>query len=528
MNLKLSARHTVPLVSIAIFLAALLIRSRFLEFPLERDEGEYAYIGSLILQGIAPYAESYNMKMPGIYAVYALIMAAFGESIIGIKIGLTLFVCASSGFIFLIARQWLGTIGAFTAMALYSVASLLPVVQGISANSEQFLLPFALAGTWLVVAFPSMTSRVFLAGVLLGIAAIVKQHGILFSVFAGVYLLFLTDQLIFKNRLMKILLLGCGFCIPIVGTGVIMWAAGTFENFFFWTIQYALAYASQVPPVDGLKVLVLRLVTISVEAPLVMLFFALGVFVSLKRGTRQPALLAFFACSLLATVPGFYFRPHYFILLLPAICLISTVGILWSAQKLKTLYPSGDSQWTAATLVIVVLATVYFSRNLLLFAPLDQVNRIVFGANPFVESQEIAAYIHAHTSTDDRIAVLGSEPQLYFYANRRAATGYIYTYALMENQPYSKVMQEEMIEEIETSEPAMIVFVNVPNSWLVKPESDRSIFAWSAGYLEQHYNLVGQALLNPNGATIQWDKNLPEEVNLQRVGLFIYARKAVH
>ena len=61
-----------------------LIRLRLLHFPLERDEGEYAYSGQLILQGIAPYQLSYSMKLPGTAAAYALFMAIFGLSLIHI------------------------------------------------------------------------------------------------------------------------------------------------------------------------------------------------------------------------------------------------------------------------------------------------------------------------------------------------------------------------------------------------------------------------------------------------------------
>jgi len=46
-------------------------RLRLLNFPLERDEGEYAYAGQLMLQGIPPYQLAYNMKFPGTYAAYA-------------------------------------------------------------------------------------------------------------------------------------------------------------------------------------------------------------------------------------------------------------------------------------------------------------------------------------------------------------------------------------------------------------------------------------------------------------------------
>ena len=42
-------------VAIIVFGLVLAIRIRPLGIPLERDEGEYAYAGQLILQGIPPY-----------------------------------------------------------------------------------------------------------------------------------------------------------------------------------------------------------------------------------------------------------------------------------------------------------------------------------------------------------------------------------------------------------------------------------------------------------------------------------------
>src|SRR5271165_5109722 len=67
-----------------------MIRLRLLDFPLERDEGEYAYGGQLILQGIAPYQLCYSMKLPGTAAAYALFMAFFGQTPAGVHLGLLL------------------------------------------------------------------------------------------------------------------------------------------------------------------------------------------------------------------------------------------------------------------------------------------------------------------------------------------------------------------------------------------------------------------------------------------------------
>src|SRR5262245_56007927 len=93
---------------VAIFLVILLvagIRYRLRDFPLERDEGEYAYAGQLLLEGVPPYQLAYNMKLPGTYAAYAVILAVFGETPGGIHLGVILVNAASILLLFLIARK---------------------------------------------------------------------------------------------------------------------------------------------------------------------------------------------------------------------------------------------------------------------------------------------------------------------------------------------------------------------------------------------------------------------------------------
>jgi len=95
----------------------LLIRIRLLAIPVERDEGEYAYAGQLMLQGIPPYRLAYNMKFPGVYAAYALIMSIFGQTSVGIHLGLLVVNLASIVIVFLIARRLMGLIAGIAAAA---------------------------------------------------------------------------------------------------------------------------------------------------------------------------------------------------------------------------------------------------------------------------------------------------------------------------------------------------------------------------------------------------------------------------
>mgnify|MGYP003299295094 CR=1 FL=1 len=71
--------------------------------------------------------------------------------------------------------------------------------------------------------------------------------------------------------------------------------------------------------------------------------------------------------------------------------------------------------------------------------------RSMYGANPFPEALKIAEYLRNHSSPAARIAVLGSEPEIYFYAARHSATGYIYMYPLMEPQPFAERMRDRNV-----------------------------------------------------------------------------------
>jgi hypothetical protein len=107
------------------------------------------------------------------------------------------------------------------------------------------------------------------------------------------------------------------------------------------------------------------------------------------------------------------------------------------------------------------------------------VSRDRYSPNPFPESPEIARYIEANSAADDRIAVLGSEPQLFFYSKRKSATGHIYIYGLMEDQPYADLMQQEMIADIEAARPLYLVFVRVNYSWGFDDKSPKRLFRWA-------------------------------------------------
>ena len=140
---------------LALF-AALRLRMR--GFPLERDEGEYAYAGQLILQGIPPYQLEYNMKWPGTYAAYAMAMAIFGQSASGIRIGLVLVTTASALLVYFLARRLFGRAAGVAAAATQALLSISVAALGVYAHAAHFVVLPAVAGFLLLTPHPQPLS----------------------------------------------------------------------------------------------------------------------------------------------------------------------------------------------------------------------------------------------------------------------------------------------------------------------------------------------------------------------------------
>ena len=166
------------------------IRVRLRDMPLERDEGEYAYAGQLILQGIPPYKLAYNMKLPGTYFAYALGMAAFGQTVAGVHLTLLVVNGLTVIFIFLLARQLGGDLAGVIAAAGYGVMSVSPAVYGLAAHANHFVVLFAVPATWLLLKTGRDDCRgnLFISGSLYGLAFLMKQQGVCFGLFGSSFL----------------------------------------------------------------------------------------------------------------------------------------------------------------------------------------------------------------------------------------------------------------------------------------------------------------------------------------------------
>ncbi len=499
--------YAVLVVALVIFS---LVRIRLREMPLERDEGEYAYAGQLLLQGDPPYHLAYNMKLPGTYVAYAIMMAAFGQTIAGIRIGMLVVLIGNTLLTFLLGRRLFGILAGTVAAVFYTILANRLSTVSLDGHATHFIVLMALSGTLLLLHALEKQRPVefFASGIFFGLAFLMKQHGILFAVFGFFFWAWSlrNRRLNWREVRSQGGILAAGIILPYLLTCLIAWYTGVFHQFWFWTVSYGAAYEKLIKWSYGwtlFRAMIPRFAR-PINIWVIAGFGLTAVFWSRRFREQKGFILSFALFSFLAVFPGLYFRPHYFLVMYPAVALLAGVGISASYEylqrrnfsRLVTLIP-------IAFFLFSYLSALYGQRKYLFKMDARQVHREMYAGDGFPEAIAVGAYIREHTSSQDRIVVLGSEPQIYFYAQRRSATGYIYMYPLMERQKFALRMQVDMEKEIENTAPKIVVFVDTL-TWDWEPEWDASephmnILMWSRAYLDAHYDLMAEVPIE--GAT---------------------------
>jgi 4-amino-4-deoxy-L-arabinose transferase-like glycosyltransferase len=501
-----------------LLLVIFFIRFRLLNVPLERDEGEYAYMGQLILQKISPYDIAYNMKFPGVYYLYAFFMAIFGQTILGIHFGLLIVNLISITILYLIVKKLTNSFAGFIAATSFAFMSISDSVLGFAGHATNYVVVFVLLALFILLKAIENEKKIyyFLSGIIFSITPILEQPAIFFYLFGVIFIflhLFINQKRNIKESIAKFFIFTLAGIIPFIGLIISMKIIGVFDKFWFWTITYAADYINQVSIKDAISIFIENTYKVIGGYFLIWIIAIIGllliIFYKKFIKINKALIILFFVLSFCSIVPGLYFRSHYYIMFLPVISILFGIVIdyfylLLEHNKISWL------KWIPVAFFIISIANgIIAERKYLFMMSPKEISEQIYGYNPFVESPEIAKYIANHSNPDDKIAILGSEPQICFYANRKSATGYIYVYSLMENQRNSLSMQKEMISEIESGNPKFILFINVPYSWIKTNKSNNFIFDWMNRYINKgSYKLSGIVDLLPDNSIYKWGNDV--------------------
>jgi 4-amino-4-deoxy-L-arabinose transferase-like glycosyltransferase len=481
-------------VAIAIALLAIALRAPLLSLPLERDEGEYAYIAWRLGAGETPYLDWFDQKPPGVFWVYRTALAWPGDPLVAIRVAGALFAAGSALALFALTRALLGALTGAVAALVLVFASADPMIQGAAANTEIFMVPWILAAALLTLKIlgaerPPVGTSVAI-GLALGVATAFKQV-------AAVNVPFLLAVCAWRAPRGARIAATARFAAAMAAGGLAVWGA-----ILFWfglrgglapaldaILLHNLAYTSDLTSAERWGALRFHVPPLLPSQGITWALAALGIAALARRAERFPALFlcGFAAANALGvSASGFYF-PHYFQQLLPAVAALAAAAIAGAAPR----------RWRIACGTALALAPLGAVAIEFWRIPPEQASQRIYPGNQFAAMRAIADEIAAETAPDDRVFVFGSEPEIYFYARRAAASRYIFLFPVFSAFADAEQRQAEVIAEVEAAQPAAILWVPL-QSFFGRGRPQR-LTDWTSAYVDAHYQLAAYAFDGADG-----------------------------
>lgn len=402
---------------------AVTMRMAFLHEPFDRDEGWYATIAQIILDGGIPYRDAIEQKPPGVFYIYAVAIALFGTTVESIRIFTAAYSLATLIAVYFLARLLLNPFSGLFAAAIFALFSCAPKLQGSGSNSEVFLvLPILLSTICFVCGHQKQSRRLLAAsGFFAGTALMIKTVALPYMLLLIVSAVFFTKgRQSLKNRIENIAI----FLIPplclFIFVSAFFYLNGALHEFMYWNISVPYLYLQGKSGVEGSPLMpVLNALAHELMLPFILSAATTAWLLLAKRELKYILTALFLPASCVAVLlPGNNFS-HYFILLMPFMSVLSGIGMGYLFAQKKFLF------WSVTPLLVLLFSN-YLRTDFDYFItmPVNQVSMSKFGP-VFVDSVAIAHYLKERTNPNDFIFQWGFEPEIYFLSDRRSPLPYI-------------------------------------------------------------------------------------------------------
>ncbi len=473
---KFARRETVFLLLILVL--AFTLRMKFLHEVFERDEGQYAAIAQVILDGGIPYKDAIEIKPPGVFYLYALGIALFGATTESLRIFTAIYSMLTVLAVYGTARRFGGANAGLWAALLYAVFSCGPLNQGSSSNTEVFLvLPMTAAAYFLMLAIDTGKRLPLIAcSICSGAALLIKPVALPVVALLFIAVFFLQSS---RRSVRGTAVNTVSYLLPMISMAAITFGyfayRGAWNEFIYWNIIFPTSYLDSGITGPGLQITLRRL------APelLVILTFALPSAVWLlfsKRNIKSVVLALLFPAACIAIwLPRKYF-PHYFIMLVPTLAILAGIGLAqaFSVKRLRLF-----------TATILLLTFSYWASKELKFyvyyTP-EMISLMKYGSQ-FVEAQKLANYLKERTQPGDYIFQWGLEPELYFLADRRSPNRNLVSVSpAWAQNPQEEVNQ--MAQDIMQKQPRYII---MQPEWQEWPGFDEVSYIVNNYYVLENY-----------------------------------------
>jgi 4-amino-4-deoxy-L-arabinose transferase-like glycosyltransferase len=422
---------------IAILLLGVLVRMPFLHVPLITDEGGYAYTTHYGLSGKTLYRILWFDRTQGILWVYRVIFDTLGRSVVAIRLFAALYNAGSALIVYGIGRRLGGKRTGLLAAFFFGIFSVMPHVQGFTANAELFMTLPALASLALLLPVERMqlhadaplfarhnsaiARRILLSGVCAGIAVIIKPAEVAAIIVAALLLLGTVrrQRAAWRKGARPLIVFGVGASI-----GVLPAALDGFARDGRAYLRQVLLYRGTSESIISVHAigrlghsLWNSLVVGGDMLPLVILtLLALTVY----RRTLPPdaTRLApiWFGASLFGIALGGNWFTHYFFQLLPPLAIYAALAVRAAVLE------GAARRWRQRFITVVslsVMLTAAYAGHYFVAQP-AQISWDLYHDRAYQAQGPLVAYIKANTHPSDRIYVAFEGPELYYLSERQS------------------------------------------------------------------------------------------------------------
>ncbi|MBN4076418.1 glycosyltransferase family 39 protein [Gemmatimonas aurantiaca] len=419
-------------------------------YPVGRDQGVFAYIGSRLFEGARLYTDLWDVKSPLIYWSFGLAQKLLGESAFSIRLFDALIVALTVTLVWSLAvtisksrdnSERLG--GATVAGLVYLLWYYLPNDYRVLANCESFIQPFVILS--LIFLITSLRedndARQFrlllITGLMLGIMPLYKTTTVVFIIPALLALSLKDAKTNLRVLLSRTTAMLGGFVIPLILCGLYLWQTEALAQWSVLNLEYLPSYTAlshQGGALSSFKV------SLYFGKDMIRLYPALiaGMLLFLwrMRSSRNKPLevVALFAMTYagVVIVQGKYLNYHFLPFLAPFAIVITT-------SALATLEDFRTRVWQRVIAVSIVALTLMHGWNLL--GRFESFGRIVIdhenfqaeyyeglsqGNYPCAEAHAVGAYLKANASTDAKLFIWSFEPEIYYLSDLNPASRFLF------------------------------------------------------------------------------------------------------
>ncbi len=475
-------RRSLPAIMILIFLVLCLGLPTFY-YPLGRDQGNLAYSGSIILKGQVPHRDSWDQKPPGVAYLYALAFLLFGKSMEAVRALDILYHLVTVLLLFELVKTLYHTSVAFWAGGLYSLSYFVQNNYFNIAHVDGFLnLPLTAAAYLCYVGQGRRKKTLlFLAGFLCSLAFIIKYPSLLVVLGFILYLLKSKPPEVApssnqSNKFQPWLnsgLLMLGFILGLVLIILYLFQKGALYPLLETQRVFNTGY-TRLALHDGFRAfLSTTLVQLSRYVYYKAFFSVLaaaGLVYCFKSKTSENRLVRiWFFASLLGVMVQAKFYYYQWMGLLAPFSILSALGLteIFQGFYLKGFYKNEQRIFTLAALFILILPTLnsyqQMSRTFIdlfrgtlsleeYYARLD----FLQGDTSLRTTLAVVDYLQQRTNPEDTIYIWGSEPLIYFLADRATPTRYTFNVPLIVSWGKAS-WREELLQDLTRSRPRYIL-----------------------------------------------------------------------